>query len=93
MKVWISKYALTDGIQERDAEPTKIAGMVNYGNGFYGLYAHGEGREWHKTFESTAKKAEEMRKAKIASLRKSLAKMEALAFKAPNDQHEGCGKD
>jgi hypothetical protein len=43
-------------------------------------YAHGEGRQWHRTQESALARAESMRKAKIASLRKSIARLEALSF-------------
>jgi hypothetical protein len=43
-------------------------------------YFHGEGRNWHRTPEGAKAKAEAMRKAKIASLKKQLAKLESLSF-------------
>lgn len=43
-------------------------------------YAHGEGREWHRTLEGARKRAEIMRMAKIANLKKQIAKLEKLKF-------------
>lgn len=86
IKVWITKYALTAGIRLVDAELSSSSpNMVSYGNVGYGSqYAHGEGKDWHLTPESALKRAEEMRKKKLASMRKSMAKLEALTFAAPN---------
>ena len=85
IKAWITKYALTEGIEVVDAEVCGDGDMISYGNVGYGSqYAHGEGKDWHRTPESALARAEEMRKAKIASLRKSIAKMEAITFKAPH---------
>lgn len=83
IKVWITKHALTEGIKVVDAEVCGDGSMVSYGNAGCSMYAHG--KDWHKTPEAAMDRAEEMRKAKIASLRKSIAKIEALKFKA-NDQ-------
>ena len=77
MKVWITKYALMHGILERTGESCPPHGMIQYG---IGLYAHGEGREWHRTRESAIKRAESMRAKKIVSLEKSIEKMKALQF-------------
>lgn len=77
IKAWITTYALTTGIKVVDA---KMCGgvtdsrMVRYGN----QYAYG--KDWHRTPEAAIARAEEMRKAKIASLRKSIEKMESLRF-------------
>lgn len=86
IKVWITKYALTEGIQLVDAEVSgNSPSMVSYGNVGYGSqYAHGEGKDWHRTPESAMRRAEEMRKKKIASMRKSMAKLEVMTFVAPN---------
>lgn len=86
IKVWITKYALTEGIQFVDAEVSDCASsMVSYGNVGYGSqYAHGEGKDWHRTPESALKRAEEMRKKKIASMSNSMKKLEAMKFVAPN---------
>jgi len=76
MKVWITKYALTSGIEVVNGELFENDTAVNYGN----CYAHGEGREWHKTEEAAIIRAEKMRSDKIASLRKSISKLEKLRF-------------
>lgn len=78
MKIWNSKYALTEGLIEQDGEEVGDS-MVKVGSL---QYLHGEGKEWHRTRESAAARAELMRKAKIASMRKQLARLEALRFDA-----------
>lgn len=78
MKVWISKYAQTDGIQEAECE---ISGSLAVDMTTpYARYFHGEGRDWHRTEEDAIKKAEEMRIRKIASLKKNLKKLEEMKF-------------
>ena len=82
IKVWISKYALTQGIFEIEAEICEgsMTGMVaDINNRTFGLY-HGEGREWHKTKEEASKRAEKMRLKKIASLKKQIEKLEKMDF-------------
>ena len=78
MKIYSTKYALTEGIQKHEANDCGD-GMVSVGSP-YSNYLHGEGKEWHRTRESAVARAEVMRKAKIESLRKSLAKFEAMRF-------------
>ena len=81
MKVWITKYALTAGIQEREAEIDESDGTAAVKQERYHAdYYHGEGRDWHRTLEGAIARAEEMRATKIASLRKSIVKMEKLRF-------------
>ena len=83
MKAWITKYALTSGIQEVTGSVSTIGsgGMFCYGNASYGgQTAHGEGKDWHRTREGAVQRAEKMRTAKIASLRKSISKMEKLTW-------------
>jgi hypothetical protein len=81
MKIWNSKYALTEGLIEQEGEEVGEVGssMVQIGSM---QYLYGEGKEWHRTRESALARAEVMRKAKIASLRKQLARLEALRFDA-----------
>lgn len=77
MKIWITKYALTNGI--REAEGTGVSdGMASVRGPHLTEYYHG--RDWHKTREAAVARAEEMRTAKIASLQKSIAKLEKLRF-------------
>lgn len=81
MKVWITKYALTQGIFEIEAEEC--------GMGFPGMiqtkeehpsHCHEEGKDWHRSKESAVKRAEEMRQKKITSLKKKLEKLEKMKF-------------
>lgn len=78
MKAWITKYALTSGIIEvNDAEES--GDMICYKHGSpYVQYAHGE--DWWTNFEVAKNRAEQMRQAKIASLKKQIAKLEKLEF-------------
>jgi len=81
-KVWITKYALTQGILEdyvvvchdTDKNMVKIAG------GSWTDIFHGEGKEWHRTKESAIKCAEEMRLKKISSVEKQLQKLKDMKF-------------
>lgn len=83
VKVWITKYALTYGIEEKEAERctdinNDMVTIINKDtmNEFY----HGEGKEWHLSKESAINKAEEMRNKKIGSLKKQIAKLENMKF-------------
>lgn len=82
MHVWITKYALTTGITEADAEicssstegrmievPSKLC---------YGSYFHRP--DWHETREAAVNRAEVMRQKKLASLKKQISRLEALSF-------------
>lgn len=79
MKVWITRYALTTGITEVEAEDCGDDMIrVREGSGF--LFYHKEGRDWHRTKESAVAKAEEMRQKKITSLKKQIDKLEKMRF-------------
>jgi hypothetical protein len=84
MKVWITKYALTAGITEIDAEVCSSVsdGMIRVpkkeGSHTYDDYYHKP--YWHETREEAVKRAESMRVKKIASLKNSLAKFEKMKF-------------
>lgn len=78
MKILETKYALTNGIIERDVEDcgggmVKVLGTIQY-------YLHGEGRDCHRTREGAVARAEKMRKDKIARLRKQIERLEKLRF-------------
>lgn len=87
IKVWISKYALTQGIEEKNAVVCSninidMIEIVNTEKHFIGNeYYHGEGKEWHKTKEEAIKRAEELRLKKIKSVEKQLEKLKSLKFK------------
>ena len=85
IKVWVTRYALTDGIWIGEADIyAESPNMI----GFYRekpiglLYVFGN--DWHRTEEAAIRRAEEMRTRKIASLRKQIAKLEALKFAPDN---------
>lgn len=83
IKAFVTKYALTEGIREVDARicTRTSEGMIVYANnGGYQQYAHGEGRDWHRTREAAVKRAEEMRAAKLKSIAKQIKLLEALTF-------------
>lgn len=87
MNVWITKYALTQGIEEIDSNQVKEFEITDTGylcfrrNGKYlyttELYSK---KEWHQTKEFAVKKAEEMRQKKIESLKKQIKKLEEMRF-------------
>lgn len=77
MKAWITKHALTAGIEELDGNQFGDHGKYFSVNGEYSLVCE---NDWHRTREAAIVRAEAMRVAKIASLRKSIAKLEKLRF-------------
>jgi len=78
-KVWITKYALTEGIREKEVEGSRRDGVVEI-VGSNGIYCHGEGKEWHKDKESAIKRAEEMRNKEIIKLEKKIQKLKDMKF-------------
>ena len=83
MKVWISKYALSEGIFAAEGEiDQKYPGMVIIRRRQFDEYFHGEGLQWHRTPEAAIYRAKTMRIAKIASLKRQIAKLEKLEFEA-----------
>lgn len=82
IKAWVTKYALTEGILLVEGE---VCHSISSGMLSYGRHGTAHGKDWHRTPEAALARAEDMRKKKIASLRKSIEKMERLTFKAPNE--------
>ena len=79
MKVWITKYALTDGIIEAEGEPYGLEWIsASWDNG-YRCNDFKQG-EWFDIKERAIQKAEEMRQEKIASLKKQIKKLEEMRF-------------
>lgn len=77
--IYVTKYALTEEIKKHEAEINQDYPQLATMEGMWvGLY--GEGKQWHRTLESAKKWAEQMRINKIASLKKSLSKMEGMDF-------------
>lgn len=79
MKIYVTKYALTAGIKEHEAEVNGSMAVVRpIGTAWVTSYYYGN--DWHMTANAASIRAEEMRVAKINSLRKQLAKLEAVKF-------------
>lgn len=76
--VWITKYALTQGIFAKEVTDHGTSMVTDHER--YTSFYHGEGREWHRTLESAVAQAEKIRLKKIASLEKEVAKLKALNF-------------
>ncbi|MGL4965667.1 MAG: hypothetical protein ACRC67_30880 [Inquilinus sp.] len=77
MKVWITKYALTRGIQEVEAEHRGDDVVLPKGNGFWGVIAK---PHWHETREAAVARAEAMRKKRINTLKKQIARLAKMEF-------------
>ncbi len=81
MKFYVTKYALTNGIEEVDVKvdpaTTKSPKFLGI-NGF--CSAWGEGQQWHRTMEESCARSDEMRLKKIQSLKQSIKRLEQLRF-------------
>ena len=80
-KVFITKYALTAGIKEMEGEIFKSTYADNQyyvRDRSYMFYYIGKDAFLDKS--DALKKAEEMRKKKIASLKKQISKLEKMTF-------------
>lgn len=76
---WVTKYALTKGIQEVEARLSEVAPtMILVGDYTRPTYFHGT--EWHRDRASAVAKAEDMRRKKIASLKAQIKRLEGLKF-------------
>ncbi len=84
IRAWVTRYALSDGVYmvEGDVCHGTSSGMLKWINRWGGIETV-HGKDWHRTPESALARAEEMRLAKIESLKKSIKKMEGLKFIAP----------
>lgn len=78
MKVYITKYALTKGIQESNGKIDNYRFIPEH----YGRisYSWNYKPDWHIFKEDAIKQAEKMRLSKIISLKKQLNKLENLKF-------------
>lgn len=83
MKIYIVKYALTNGIEERevlrvDAVPGKPFSRCWFTNGLINLLIRNT--DFTLNLEEARSKACAMRDKKIASLKKQIKKLEAMEF-------------
>lgn len=83
MKVWITKYALSSGIFEANAE---ICANISQDmirltrEGRYEELFHGEGKDWHLTEEGARERLKELKERKVRSLLKQISKIESIKF-------------
>lgn len=83
MKVWITRYALTEGVFEEEVELLEQfpnIGVVKERGGYY------QPPDWHRTREEAVKRAEEMRVKKIASLKRQIDKLSKMRFEKENSR-------
>ncbi|MDD5722669.1 MAG: hypothetical protein PHY29_02890 [Syntrophales bacterium] len=83
MKVWITKYALTDGIVECEVEAPshdcpKMIVVKASSPGTYNQYFYKP--DWHTTREEAVKRANVMKDKKLVSLRNQIEKIKELKF-------------
>lgn len=79
MKLWVTKYALTDGITENqtDGEVSEHGYMS-----VKGMWSSLKlGKDAHESREAAIDRARTMQANKIASLRKQITKLEKMEFK------------
>ena len=75
---YITKHASTRGIVQTEAKVSLVSPEMICVDGRPPVYYHGE--EWHTDLDAARKRAEAMRKAKLAELRRKIAKLEAMSF-------------
>lgn len=79
MKVWITKYALTDGIIEADGELGALDTIsASWDNG--AKCGNFRGSEWWRSEKCAIGYAERMRLRKIESLKRQIRKLEQMKF-------------
>ena len=81
--VFVTKYALTQGILEIDGSPSKrspdmFVSLPDWTNS--GLTAMYHKPYWHETMAVAVEHAEQMRLQRIESLKRSIPKLERLNF-------------
>ncbi len=80
-KVWLTKYALTQGVFLKDVEDCGDDMVADRGK--YTACYHGEGRDWHRTRESALRRVEEMRAAAIKAAKRKLDKLTTMRIEVP----------
>lgn len=77
MEMWISKYALTAGIEKADGKVSD-SGYFHKSSGYWTGFK--VGRDAHATLEDANAAAEAARVKKIKSLKKQIEALEKLQF-------------
>ena len=84
--VWLTKYALTRGIEEADAEICEntstdmIVFCADPEEPQRKTYIHYEGIDWHRSRESAVQRANNMIRQKVLSAEKQLKRLRGLHF-------------
>lgn len=76
--VWVTKYALEDALAEAAVLFQVSDGSIRVQWADSALKI--DAGDWHPTREAALSRAEEMRAAKIASLKRQIKRLEALTF-------------
>lgn len=76
--VWLTKYALSDGITEQVVKSFYESGYVTLDGHQWNSYKVGS--DVHASYEEAVAAAKAQREKRIASLKKQIAKLEKLAF-------------
>jgi hypothetical protein len=82
-KIWVTRYALTRGLYEIEAEIEEGGFACEIRDGrpmFSGFGFTGHHPDWHYTREHAIARAEQLRMVKIASLQKQIKKLEKMRF-------------
>lgn len=79
-KVYITKYALTQGIFEKEIQDIKGGMVIVHSPCSINDVLYFHGKDWHLSRDEAVKRAEQMRASKIKSLKKAITDLEALTF-------------
>lgn len=82
IEVWVTKYALTSGIEKITGKIDKreSRAFIKMEDKFSSMAFVLWVGDWHKTEVEAIARAEQMRAKNIASLKKQIAKLEAMKF-------------
>jgi len=80
--VYLTKYALSDGITERVFQKHADSGRYAFVDGVWGCVR--PGKDLHATRDAAITAAKAMRDKKVASLRKQIERLEAIDFATPS---------
>lgn len=79
-KVWLTRYALSDGISHEEVEKSEVVNGKTYLYLIDTFISYRLGKDVFTNKNEAMAKAEEMRIAKIKSLKKQIEKLEKLKF-------------
>ncbi len=77
MKVYLTKYALTRGIQTEIGDPNED-GIIKVPGGRWPKY-YGP-QDWSSSKDEALKRATELKNKRIASLKKQISRLESMKF-------------